>query len=963
MGDPRTNTVFRRAARLIGRAEPTTGDAVLLDRLVRDRDAAAFGELVTRHGAGVWALCRRLARTEADAEDAFQATFLVLAQSAARVRSAASVGSWLYGVASRITRKARARGDRTLNPSRLRVAPPLDPEADLSWREIRAALDDELARLPDLLRAPILLCYFDGMTQDEAAAELGWNARMVKDRVARARSVLRDRLTRRGIQLPAALAVPLFSAAVASAVPVQLLASLQSVQVDLARGKIVSLSHAVVALARTECPSMTALRLTVLIGSAVGLLAAGSLIGQTPDPLAAPPETIARAAKQTPKPPEADPGLPAGAVRIGTTLFRAKAGWHKRVYFIDDGKTLLSTGDGPSVQYWDVETGKKRHEIAFKGSYQDAAFAPAANLLAIVGVHSPDGSDQKFEAVLWLLDTAARKVIHTISMPGNHGSNHQKVQVSADGKRVFVEYEGDVRVIDVKSGEELMRHRGRINAGAMAASPDGKWIAFGRHDLYLWDWQSGAEPKKFATSGSFGTWGMIFDPDGKTLYVAGFGGSVGVYDVATGRQLRSLDLGEVPWNWSFGPDGNSLAVVYYDSSRIDTRSHAVHVWDPTTGKLLSRFPIGRQTASCASWSADGSRLAAVTDYRVWVWNVKTGQPFGPSATGHEASITGFAFGPYGKLFTASDDYTIRSWDEAGKPGLQLLQDYWVRGIALSPDGSLVAGSALRDDLRVWDAKTGTEKFRLVGNGEMGGTRRVRFTPDGKRLVAWGDDLYLRLWDMRNGKLVSEHRTIPNGMTEADLNDESRRNLLIGFWSADISPDGSALAFTQYRVVQVFDVETGKERMKFEPDSNGVGTLAFSPDGKRLAVAGSGKRSEMRLPNGSTRSSTAPEHQTAVWDLAAREAVWRVTVPGSWAREVRFTDDGARLAEMIDLDKKYAVRVLDAANGKDVGRVELPSRGSHFGFDRTGKRLAVAFWDTTAIVYDLETVLKPVESKK
>src|SRR5262249_49387275 len=145
---------------------------------------------------------------------------------------------------------------------------------------------------------------------------------------------------------------------------------------------------------------------------------------------------------------------------------------------------------------------------------------------------------------------------------------------------------------------------------------------------------------------------------------------------------------------------------------------------------------------------------------------------------------------------------------------------------------------------------------------------------------------------------------------------------------------------------------------------GVTTLAFSPDGKRLAIAGRGKHNEIRLPDGSTRHSNTPEHQTAVWDLATQKVVWQAAMPGSWAREVRFTDDGSRLAEMLEPDdKKYAVHVRDAGSGKDVGRVDLPSRGSHFSFDRTGRQLAVAFWDTTAIVYDLETALKPVESKK
>src|SRR5690348_13696543 len=113
---------LRRSARSPDRPGFETGDAALLDRLARDRDPAAFDELMARHGPAVWALCRRLVRTEPDAEDAFQATFLVLARDAARVRKAGSVRSWLYGVATRIGRRVRARGERLPDPARLRAS-------------------------------------------------------------------------------------------------------------------------------------------------------------------------------------------------------------------------------------------------------------------------------------------------------------------------------------------------------------------------------------------------------------------------------------------------------------------------------------------------------------------------------------------------------------------------------------------------------------------------------------------------------------------------------------------------------------------------------------------------------------------------------------------------------------------------------------------------------------------------
>src|SRR5205823_13727255 len=126
MFDAPISTLLRRAARLIARPGAATTDSVLLDRFARGGDPAAFAELITRHGPAVWGLCRRLLRTEADAEDVFQATFLVLARSAGRVRRAESVGSWLYGVASRLGRQARARRGRP-PPNPADLPPPAAP--------------------------------------------------------------------------------------------------------------------------------------------------------------------------------------------------------------------------------------------------------------------------------------------------------------------------------------------------------------------------------------------------------------------------------------------------------------------------------------------------------------------------------------------------------------------------------------------------------------------------------------------------------------------------------------------------------------------------------------------------------------------------------------------------------------------------------------------------------------------
>jgi WD40 repeat protein len=227
------------------------------------------------------------------------------------------------------------------------------------------------------------------------------------------------------------------------------------------------------------------------------------------------------------------------------------------------------------------------------------------------------------------------------------------------------------------------------------------------------------------------------------------------------------------------------------------------------------------------------------------------------------------------------------------------------------------------------------------------------------------DEFERLYERytRNGKLLAEHRTLPDGVTEAQLDDDwGMERSLMGLIPADISADGSTFAFCRYKVVQLFDVETGKESTKFEADPNGVYALALSPDGKRLAVGGRGKAIETRLPDGSTRHQSAKEHRTAVWDLAVKKIVWQTTSPGSWAGEVVFSPDGTRLAEVVDDEKRYFVRVWEVPAGKEIGRIELAGRGHHVAFDRTGKRLAVSSWDTTAVLFDLETALKPINPK-
>jgi RNA polymerase sigma factor (sigma-70 family) len=185
-------------------------DERLLGDYVANRDAGAFAAIMRRHGGMVSAVCRRMLWREQDVEDAFQATFLVLMRKAPSVSKPKLLGNWLYGVAYRIASKVRQANIR----QRTREAPMVDvpaPEADdnVSWRDLRPVLDDELQRLPLRYRRPIVLFYLEGKSAEEVATALGRPRNTVLSQLARARERLRVRLSRRNLALSVGVLVSL----------------------------------------------------------------------------------------------------------------------------------------------------------------------------------------------------------------------------------------------------------------------------------------------------------------------------------------------------------------------------------------------------------------------------------------------------------------------------------------------------------------------------------------------------------------------------------------------------------------------------------------------------------------------------------------------------------------------------------------------------------------------------------
>ncbi len=287
-------------------------DRSLLARFAATRDELAFAALVDRHGSMVLGVCRRVVRDPHLADDAFQAVFLVLARKAGRIEVGPSLANWLFAVARRVALTARRNQRRFENRNATAGKPPLgEPKFD----DLLLALDEELSRLPDPLRAAVLECFVREKTQDEAAKTLGWSLSTLRRRLDQAKELLRNRLTARGATLSAGLlaGAVLGAAATAGVPPTLAQITVENATACLA-GKAVAGS--VTTLANGAMAMSTLAKLGIGVGllgtiAVIGVAVAGGFQGDSPpvgktSPIAVqlPPATAAAKPQITPNPEE-----------------------------------------------------------------------------------------------------------------------------------------------------------------------------------------------------------------------------------------------------------------------------------------------------------------------------------------------------------------------------------------------------------------------------------------------------------------------------------------------------------------------------------------------------------------------------------------------------------------------------------------------------------------------------------
>jgi RNA polymerase sigma factor (sigma-70 family) len=504
MASEELQPVVRHLRRLAGSAgEGGLSDPELLARWLDRRDEAAFEVLLWRHGPMVLGVCRRVLRHAGDAEDAFQATFLILARKAATIGRREALAGWLYRVAHRVALHARARGSKRpatmpLGLAEQVVAQPEDPTSS----DLRPVLDEEIARLPEKYRLPVVLCYLEGETTDEAARQLGWPRGTVATRLAAARERLRARLAHRGVTLAVALAPPALSRSAVQSAVAHAGGSIPARVAALADGALRPLL-----LAR--------LRTVAVLLLATGLLAAGAgLAGWH-----APAEGQPVAAEPQPPPRRDLDGirLPAGVLaRMGSGRLR-HTGRIRDLAFTPDGKSLAIGGDF-NLHLWDLATGRLRRRFGLSSGWSlDLAFsADGSTLTALDGENS---------LICRRFDLGTGRPLSQFPMTDDRTAflsprGERMAVVARDGKAI--------RLHDTVHGKEILRipfREGRIDV-AFAPGAGSLALADGSDTVRLLDTSNGKKIAELKRPGAT-IRRVVFSPDGRSLASIRGGGREG----------------------------------------------------------------------------------------------------------------------------------------------------------------------------------------------------------------------------------------------------------------------------------------------------------------------------------------------------------------------------------------------------------------------------------------------------
>lgn len=869
------------------RSEPE--DPVLLDRYARGNDQAAFAGLVRRYGPLVFGVARRQLADRHQAEDVFQATFLALARSATRLERRPMLANWLYTVALRQARKARARDARRGARERgapLRPSAGGDPLDAITGRELLQAVDYELARLPDRLRFPVLLCCVQGLSREDAARRLGVSVGAVRGRLERGRQQLAARLAARGLAPTALILATLATAAVS--------ADLLARATEQAANPWSAAVPAAVAELATSGPPRALLSAAVLAGGALaaGLIGWALVAAPAPANPASVDRGTAAAPVSAPDLPPADP-LPDGATRrFGTSRFRHPTTIGGLAVSADGKIAVAHSGGriGATVRAYDLATGRAKYAIEREPGGRDVegvAFAPDGKTVALKRDHA-----------VFLHAAATGEPTGHIDYPkANPSTITDLLTFSPDGKFVVVAAaEGKaLHLLDIAKREvaRTLPHAHVVFAAAF--SPDGKHLVGGGYDsekdvhfARVWDVATGQERLRLPF-GSGGIRSVAYAPDGATVAIGWDGGkslAVKLFASATGKERLRIPFPEASsvWSVAFSPDGKTLAASGGSATRL---------FDTATGRELVKID-GK--AIGLRFTPDGKSLVGAVAGTIYRWDAATGQSLIPN--GGDSPVGQVVATADDRLVTRGQDGDAHVWDAKTGEHLRRVHVGWQRGMALSPDGRYLVWPVGDDTVRFKDPDepnaihTGSrlQLFDLTAGqlverfgGFEGDAHNLFFSANGKTLVTVDHrDATVRFWDVAPGKVVRSFRAGEKG---------ARHQV----WRATLSPDGKVLAVTYQpagrgffaeRAVKLWDTATGKELHHLPGHQNYVEVMAFSPDGKYLLTGCEA------LSAFAQEQLKRPVDQVFVWDVGTGTRVASLPIGGTAGA---FAPDGKTVA--------------------------------------------------------------------
>jgi RNA polymerase sigma factor (sigma-70 family) len=605
-------------------------DRELLRRFAARHEGTAFEAIVRRHGPMVLRVCWRVLRQSQDAEDAFQATFLLLALNVGSVRKPDSLASWLHGSARRVALKSRTqralrRRHEELHASAARLS------ADASAEQLRSALDEELSRLPEQWRLPFILCYLEGRTQDEAAAQLGWSTRTFRRRLDQARGELGRRLVRRGVALSAALSALVLSDSVVSAtVPANLAAATVEAGARVAAGESAAgiVSADVLAVTQGVRTAMFTSKLKAIVGLLllVGALTIGGwrvvADGSAGQPQESKPagKTPAKS-EETPRSADRDGPREIAAYRIITVTDETV----QSAVLTPDGKSVITVTGAPGnretrVKKWDAESGEIRDVILEGGNHKyTVALSTSGKQLAVA-----DGFKKETEIHDITDLTNGPRLLHTLT----NSAKSWAVAFAPGGKAVITGgFDGSVQVYDEESGQERWSKQAHTQpqnniAGVthVAFSRDGKRIVSTGTDktVQIRDAADGSLQRTLEDHTGQVTAARFF-PDGKRLVSGGYDHAIRIWDVDSGKELRKIEVAETSVrSLAVSPDGKTLAI----GGLKDVGRTVLGLWDAETGKQVRALTGHEGGARSVAFSEDGTMLIAGGATGVGLWRLK-----------------------------------------------------------------------------------------------------------------------------------------------------------------------------------------------------------------------------------------------------------------------------------------------------------------------------------------------------